>query len=160
MTAELRLARMELCATGRTYEPVKPQKRNLGAAIFVAAIRDYRSLDEAAHEDAKRFLYAQTLEWQDHYDWAVAMSEGFNPVWLREGLDRLKDKWDEERMGRNASKRRRERNAISAKRGEQTNGDERKCSKIVCEPMRTRHIVAQPAGETDATRTGGAPPCA
>jgi hypothetical protein len=160
MNAELRLARMEIHATGRAYDPVIPQKRNLGAAIFVAAICDYRSLDQAAHEDAKRFLYAQTLEWQDHYDWAVAMSEGFDAAWLREGLDRLQAKWDNERKKRNASKRRRERNVISAKRGEQANGNERNCAKVLSGHLRTGHVVAQPAGETDTARDGDAAPCA
>jgi hypothetical protein len=160
MTAELRLARMDLRSTGRTYDPVTPRKRNLGAAIFVAAIRDYRSIDEALHEDAKRFLYAQTTEWQDHYDWAVGLTIGFNPVWLRDGLDRLKDKWDSERMGCSAAQRRGERNAISAKRGEQANGDEQNCSKVLCGYLHTGHTAAQPAGETDSARAGGAPPCA
>ena len=28
-------------------------------------------------------------EWQDHYDWAVALLEGLNPAWLRDALDQI-----------------------------------------------------------------------
>jgi hypothetical protein len=97
MTTKLRLAKSERDSTGRTYQPAKPRMRNLGAAIFWAAILDYRSMDQEEHEDAKQFLYPKTPEWQHHYDWAVRMAEGVNPAWLRDSLDRFKGKWDRQR---------------------------------------------------------------
>jgi hypothetical protein len=80
--------------------PKEIRQRNLGSAIFLAAIQDYRSLDEGRHKDAEAFLYPKTLASQDHYDWAAGLIEGLDPAWLRSSLDRSKGKWDWQRMAR------------------------------------------------------------
>ena len=59
MTSELRLVRREPDLQDRTNHPKEARIRNLGSAIFLAAIRDYRSLDEDTHRDAEQFLYPQ-----------------------------------------------------------------------------------------------------
>lgn len=124
MASELRLARMEPNSTGTASQPPKSRMRNLGDAIFLAAVQDYRSMDEDTHQDAKEFLYPQTPEAQDQYDWAVALADGLDPAWLRNALDRFKGKWDGQRSAR--STRLSRRNCQPKKRGE---GDEiRRCS--------------------------------
>jgi hypothetical protein len=100
MTTELRLARTELYSTGTVYKRGQLRTRNLGSAIFLVAIEDYRSLREEQHKSAEQFLYPQTPEWQEHFDWAVALAEGLNPAWLRDTLDRFKEKWDGQRSAR------------------------------------------------------------
>jgi hypothetical protein len=97
MSIELRLAKTEPDATGRTYQPARPRMRNLGSAIVWAAIVDYRSLNQEAHEDAEKFLYPQTAEWQRQYDWVVTLAEGLNPAWLRGALNRSRSRWDRQR---------------------------------------------------------------
>ena len=57
------------------------------------------------HKNAKQFLYPQTPEWQEHYDWAVALADGLNPAWLRDALDKFKAKWDRQRSERMALER-------------------------------------------------------
>ena len=99
MSAEL-FVMPELYSTGPAYPPTQPKMRNLGSAILLAAIADYRSLDQEAHEHAELFLYPQTQDWQDHYDWAVSLLEGVNPEWLRDSLDQSRLKWDAERSAR------------------------------------------------------------
>jgi hypothetical protein len=94
-----------LYSTGPAYPPAEPRMRNLGSAIFLAAIADYRSLDQEAHDHAELFLYPQTQDWQDHYEWAVALLQGLNPEWLRDALDQSKLKWDGERSARMRAKR-------------------------------------------------------
>jgi hypothetical protein len=108
----MRTLQEQIYSTGTIYQsssdPVStPEKRNLGGAIVLAAIGDYRSMDEQAHKDAEEFLYPKTPEWQDHYDWAVALAEGVNPAWLRDALDRFKAKWDWQRFERKALRARR-----------------------------------------------------
>jgi hypothetical protein len=83
-----------------TYQPAKPRTRNLGAAILLAAVQDYRGMDEERHKDAERFLYPQTLDSQDHYDWVVSLADDLNPTWLRDSLDRSRSRWDWQRGGR------------------------------------------------------------
>ena len=100
MSAELQFAITELYSTGTAYQPEQAVKRNLGSAILLAAIADYRSLDQESHDHAEQFLYPQTAEWQDHYDWAVSLADGLNPAWLRDALDRFKGKWDGQRCAR------------------------------------------------------------
>ena len=125
MTSELRLARTEPGSIGTAYLPARSRMRNLGSAIFLAAIQDYRSMDEDTHQDAKAFLYPQTAEAQDQYDWAVALADGLDPAWLRDALDRCKGKWDGQRS-RKSWMRRSRRSCQAKRRGE---GDEvRKCS--------------------------------
>lgn len=110
---EMGVAQTELYSSGPLYQQSKPRRRNLGGAIFLAAIADYRSMDEKLHQNAEQFLYPKTTEWQDHYDWAVALAEGMNPAWLRDALDRFKAKWDKQRFERRASRgRRASRNTI------------------------------------------------
>ncbi len=79
MSIELRLARAELYPTGTLYKSPQLLKRNLGSAIFLAAIEDYRSMCDELHETAERFLYPRTPAWQDQYDWAVALSRRTGP---------------------------------------------------------------------------------
>jgi hypothetical protein len=89
-----------LSITGPAYKPSRPRTRNLGAAILLAAVQDYRSMDEERHKDAERFLYPQTPECQDHYNWVVSMADGLNPAWLRDSLDESRNKWDWQRGAR------------------------------------------------------------
>jgi hypothetical protein len=95
MLDEKMLAGMDIYTEGSLYKPSQIKKRSLGGAIFLAAIADYISTDEEGHTSAKQFLYPQTPSWQEQYDWAIALTEGVNPAWLREALDRFKGKWDE-----------------------------------------------------------------
>jgi len=97
MSNELRFVSRELVATSPAYQPARPRMRNLGAAILLAAVLDYRGMDEELHKDAEAFLYPQTPEMQGHYDWVVSMDEGLNAEWLRELLDRSRNKWDWQR---------------------------------------------------------------
>lgn len=93
MRNELQVVSIKLSTPA--YQPARPQTRyNLGAAILLAALRDYRSMDEDLHRDAERFLYPQTQESQDHYDWVVSLADGLDPAWLRDSLDRSRSKWD------------------------------------------------------------------
>ena len=101
MSNEKGVVCMKLSTSGPAYQPARPHKRyNLGAAILLAAVLDYRSLNEDVHKDAERFLYPQTQASQDHYDWVVSMADGLNPTWLRDSLDRSKSKWDWQRGAR------------------------------------------------------------
>jgi hypothetical protein len=100
MSNELRFVSRELVTISPTYQPVRPRTRNLGAAILLAAVQDYRCMDEERHKDAERFLYPQTPECQDHYDWVVSLADGLNPAWLRDSLDRSRNKWDWQRGAR------------------------------------------------------------
>jgi hypothetical protein len=100
MRNEPRFVSRELATITPAYQPVKPRIRNLGAAILLAAVQDYRSLNEDRHKDAERFLYPQTQDYQQHYDWVVSMADGLNPAWLRDALDRSRSKWDWQRGGR------------------------------------------------------------
>jgi hypothetical protein len=97
MTTKLRLAKLELFSTGIAYQRRQPRMRNLGGAIFWVAILDYRSLDQEAHEDAAKFLYPKTAEWQGQFDWALALTDGMNSAWLRDALDRFRSQWDRQR---------------------------------------------------------------
>ena len=105
MTSEAWLARMEADSTVTAYQWAKWHMRNLGGAIFQVAIRDYRSMNEDKHQDAKQFLYPRTPEAQAQYDWAVALTDGLDPAWLRDALDRFKDNWDGQRSARRGSMR-------------------------------------------------------
>jgi len=88
-------------STTPVHQPSRPRKRgNLGAAILLAAVQDYRSLNEDLHKDAERFLYPQTLESQEQYDWVVSLIDELNPAWLRDSLDRSRNKWDWQRAAR------------------------------------------------------------
>ena len=100
MTDEMKLAKTDI--DGAMNQPSQLKKRSLGGAIFLAAIADYCSTDEEEHKSAEQFLYPQTRQWQEHYDWAVALAEGLNPAWLRDALDRFRGKWDGKRAQRMA----------------------------------------------------------
>lgn len=62
--------------------------------ILFAAIQDYRSGRDHEREDARKFLYPCTCEYSDHFDWAVAMTDGVDRMWLRGALDKLRIDWD------------------------------------------------------------------
>jgi hypothetical protein len=94
---ELELAKTGIESMGMMYRPPRMKQRSLGGAIFLVAIADYRGLDEQEHKSAEQFLYPKTRRWRSHYDWAVALTDGVNPAWLRDALDRFKDEWDERR---------------------------------------------------------------
>jgi hypothetical protein len=108
MTDEMKLAHMAIYAESTIYRPAQTRKRSLGAAIFLVAIEDYRGADEQDHRTAKRFLYPQTRQWQEHYEWALALADELNPAWLRDALDRLKGNWDTQRAERTARETRKE----------------------------------------------------
>jgi hypothetical protein len=125
MTRELRLVRTEPDLTKKRL-PKEARIRNLGSAIFLTAIQDYRSLNEDTHKDAERFLYPQTPDSQDHYDWAVGLMEGLDPAWLRSSLDRFKGRWDGQRFARMGPARPIRRHSKPKKKG--TANEARKCS--------------------------------
>jgi hypothetical protein len=100
MSNEARFVFRELVTTGPAYQPARPHMRNLGAAILLAAVLDYRGMDEELHKDAEGFLYPQTPESRGHYDWVVSLDEGLNAAWLRDLLDRSRNKWDWQRGAR------------------------------------------------------------
>ena len=123
MSNELRFVSRELVTISPTYQPARPRTRNLGAAILLAAVQDYRGMDEERHQDAERFLYPQTLDSQDHYDWVVSLADGLNPAWLRDSLDRSRSKWDWQRGDRILATGRRRRIG-----GRRKSDEARKCS--------------------------------
>ncbi len=125
MTSELRLVRTEPDLSEKRH-PKEPRIRNLGTAIFLAAIQDYRSLNEDKHKDAERFLYPRTPASQNHYDWAVGLIEGLDPAWLRSSLDRFKGRWDGQRFARMGSMGPIRRNCKPKKKG--AADEARKCS--------------------------------
>lgn len=84
----------ELTSSHSLYSLYLPPKRNLGCAILAAAITDYQSMDDQVHASARRFLFPTCLEYQEHFDWAVALADGVNHKWLREALDESQGRWD------------------------------------------------------------------
>jgi hypothetical protein len=100
MSNEPRFVSRVLVTLSPSYQPAVPRMRNLGAAILLAAVLDYRSLDEERHEDAKRFLYPLTPELRAHYDWVVSLEDGLNARWVRDMLDESRNKWDWQRSAR------------------------------------------------------------
>jgi hypothetical protein len=140
MRKQLGLVQIDIHAMGPTYQP-SPQRRTLGGAIFLMAIDDYRSMDDYEHKDAARFLYPTTREWQNQYEWAFALTEGLNPAWLRDSLDRWRVKWDRQRRERRAlDKRRRARHSDVLLRGRKAND------------ARLRGIRTCDSGQTAASR--------
>ena len=99
MINEVELGEKAICTLGTNYDPSQAKRRNLGGAIFLAAIADYRGTDEQEY-GARNDFYPQTRKWRDHYDWAVELAEGVNPAWLREALDKFRGKWDGQRAQR------------------------------------------------------------
>ena len=73
-------------------------KRNIGSAILIAAVEDYMGMDEQAHASAAQFLFPEEPAYREHYDWVVAMAAGVNRAWLRDALDRVRPRWDKERV--------------------------------------------------------------
>ena len=123
MGYEARFVSRELLTITPSYQQVRPRMRNLGAAILLAAVQDYRCMDEDRHKDAEWFLYPLTPEAQTHYDWVVSLDDGLNPAWLRDSLDRSRNKWDWQRGARISASGRVRRI------GRRRQGDEaRKCS--------------------------------
>jgi hypothetical protein len=109
---EMQIAQELIDSTGTIYPSSSSvvsgaKKRNLGGAIVLAAIGDYRGMDEQAHNDAALFLYPKTDKQRKHYDWAVALAAEVNPAWLRDALDRFKTKWDWQRFERKSLRARR-----------------------------------------------------
>ena len=100
MSNELRFISRDVVTISPAYQPARPRTRNLGSAILLAAVQDYRCMDEDRHKDAERFLYPLTPESQAHYDWVVSLDDGLNPAWLRDLLDRSRNKWDWQRGAR------------------------------------------------------------
>jgi len=100
VTDEMDFVNEEVFSAGSIYMPPRIRRGSLGGAILLAAIGDYRSMVDEVHRDANQFLYPRTRERQEHYDWAVSMAGGLNPVWLRDALDRSKRKWDVQRLER------------------------------------------------------------
>jgi hypothetical protein len=165
MTDEMMVAHMNIYAEGSIYQPSKMKQRSLGGAIFLAAIKDYVSTDEQDHDSAKRFLYPRTRKWQKQYDWAMALTEGVNPAWLREALDRFKDKWDKKRTERMALEARKGlKRCLKLDRRSRPN-DEQRGERIhvdgVVAPAKHRRSFDpsfQPARETRGPRTGDVTP--
>jgi hypothetical protein len=87
----------KLFPVGTSERAVTPCKRNLGGAILLAAISDYRSRNRRVHEHAREFLYPRTTATRNHFAWVVTLAPGVNPGWLREALDGQQAKWDRQR---------------------------------------------------------------
>jgi hypothetical protein len=109
----------EVFSAGSIDMPPRVRRGSLGGAILLAAIGDYRSMDDEVHNDAGKFLYPRTPERQEHYDWVVSMAGGLNPAWLRDALDRSKPKWDVQRLERPTLQGRR-RSMVLARQGRQS----------------------------------------
>src|ERR1700751_601899 len=97
MMTEPQFSQTELASSRTLSSLFHLPKRNLGCAILVAAVEDYQSLDDQTHASASRFLFPTTPEYREHYGWVVSMATGVNPVWLREALDRARNRWDRTR---------------------------------------------------------------
>ena len=52
------------------------------------------------HKDAERVSLSADARVQAHYDWVVSLDDGLNPAWLRDLLDRSRNKWDWQRGAR------------------------------------------------------------
>lgn len=83
------------------------RRQNLGIAILLTAIQDYRSLDPELHENAAEFLFPRARACKEHYAWVVGLAEGVNSAWIRNALDRARKFWDAERAMRLAQRERR-----------------------------------------------------
>jgi hypothetical protein len=118
VTDEMDLVSETVFWTSSIYMPPQVRRGSLGGAILLAAIGDYRSIDDEVHRDADQFLYPRTPERQQHYDWAVSVAGGLNPAWLRDALDRSKRTWDVQRLQRRTSQRRRRSLAPTKQAGE------------------------------------------
>lgn len=118
MTDEMDFVNEEVFSTGSIYMPPRVRRGSLGGAILLAAIGDYRSMDDEVHKDANQFLYPRTPERQEHYDWAVSMAGGLNPAWLRDALDRSKRKWDVQRLERRTLQGRRRSLVLAGQAGQ------------------------------------------
>lgn len=94
MFEPLRLAEID---TTRLPGRIPIRLRNLGAAMLLAAIQDYRSRDREAHAEAAEFLYPSTEDAREHPSLVVSMNDNLNPVWFREMLDKARFKWDAQR---------------------------------------------------------------
>jgi hypothetical protein len=88
----------KLFPAGTLERAGKPCKRNLGGAIVLAAIRDYRSRKPKVHADARDFLYPRTAARRSHFAWVMTLAPSVDPGWLREALDRRRGKWDQQRL--------------------------------------------------------------
>jgi hypothetical protein len=165
MTDEMELAHMDIYAEGTIYQPSQTKKRSLGAAIFLVAIEDYRSTDEQEYRTAERFLYPQTRRWQEHHDWALALADELNPAWLRDALDRFKDKWDKKHAQRMALETRRTlKRRLKLDRRSRANDDQ--CGERIhldgpvapAKHKRSFDPSFQPAREARSARTGDVAP--
>jgi hypothetical protein len=158
MINEVELGERAIYTMGTNNNRSQAKRRNLGGAIFLAAIADYRGTDAQEHRSAKLFLYPQTRKWRAHYDWAVELAEGVNPAWLREALDKFKGKWDGQRAQAIERERRR------ALKADRRNGpdDKQRGARIHPDgplvPTRSAHACFQPAGEAGGARAGSAAP--
>jgi hypothetical protein len=118
VTDEMDFVNEEVFPAGSTYVPPRVRRGSLGCAILLAAIGDYRSMDDEVHKDADQFLYPRTPERQEHYDWAVSVAGGVNPAWLRDALDRSKRKWDVQRLERRTLQGRRRSVVLAGQTGQ------------------------------------------
>ena len=100
MSDELGVICIPLSTSGPACQPARMRTRNLGSAILLVAVQDYRGMDEERHKDAEQFLYPQTPKARAHYDWVVSLDDGLNPAWLRDLLDQSRSKWDWQRGAR------------------------------------------------------------
>lgn len=124
MSNDMGFAKTDIYSTDTVYPPSQLRRRSLGGAILLAAVDDYRSMDECVHKDAEQFLYPQTPEWQEQYDWAVSLADGLNPAWLRDALDKFKPKWDGQRFERKALSRRAFDKQLQLDRGNRRDEDQ------------------------------------
>jgi hypothetical protein len=76
-----------------------PPRANLGAAILLSAVEDYRDGNLQNHNSAKLFLYPQHERYENHLAWAAGYTE-WTMVHLRATLDRERPQWDAARKGR------------------------------------------------------------
>ena len=80
MTNEMELAKMDIYAAYTTYRPITARSKELRRSDFPGcASQDYRSPDDLEHRTQNSFFTRKRAQWQDHYDWAVALAEGAEP---------------------------------------------------------------------------------
>ncbi len=162
MTDQMKLAHLDIYAEGPMYKRPQTKQRSLGAAIFLVAIEDYRGTDEQEYRTAERFLYPHTRRWQKHYDWALALADELNPAWLREALDRSKDKWDEQRAQRTARATRKElQRCLKSNTRNKSNEEQRIGTQGRLVPTNHRRSFNpsfQPPGEARSARPGDVAP--
>jgi hypothetical protein len=77
-----------------------PAKRqNLGNALILQAIQDYREGSGLDHKSASQFLFPTTAAYRKHFSWAIGLSS-LDEGHTRRRLDELRRVWNANREKR------------------------------------------------------------